>query len=651
MYVLTVAPIARGILHGNLTYFAKDQPSVGSVIMVPIRTREVPAIVLEVAEASDSKSILKSSEYQVRKIARISPRHIWSENFLRAVRHTADLSAQHFGETLLALTPKTILDAYLDGTLPEPHSPPHEDSSRPRILATQGSTKVRLENYQRLVRESFVEHTSVFICLPSEIDVERVAGELKRGIESYTYAFTSSMSKKKLLAGWQAVQNEEHAVLVIGTPQYLALPRQFKTIIIDEEHARTWKTMMRPLVDLRMFVEAFARTSGSTLIFGAPLLRPEIHKRIEEGGIGEFGRIFSRAHLDTLGASLHTEIVDPRAEERAIRENTGNRTFQIISEKIRTLIQDAQTNKESLVLITARKGLSPITRCGDCGTIICCSACETPLVIHTRKDGTRIFSCHACGFMRIPEDDVHETCPTCGGWKLEGIGIGTERVEQELAALFPEVPSFVFDGDRITTGPQAKKLIAQFEKKKSEGGAPILIATPMVLPYLTTTDTTAVISIDSLFAIPDFRMSERIFAMILGLREKTAKTLLIQTRLDDREVLEYATQGNLSGFIKQELSLRKSFLYPPYGTIIKITLRGKKEDIPGQMERAKQFLGESSLLVPPTMSRDLKGLYRMHALIKLPEHVWGTESTATLRTKLLALPRQFTIEINPDHLL
>lgn len=651
MYILTVAPIARGILHGNLTYFAKERPPLGSAIMVPVRSREVPAIVLEVTEAADSKSSVKTSDYAIRKITRIKPRRVWNDAFLKAAAQTAHYGAQGFGETLLALTPKTILDAHLAGELEEPSLDTRKEDITSRLLATQGTTSARLEGYQRLVRESFAQKKSVYICLPSEIDVERVSNELKRGIEEYTYSFSSSLTKKKLLDSWRKASEETHAILVVGTTQYLSLPRTFSTIIIDEEQARTWKTLTRPFIDLRIFVENYIRENKSTLIFGAPLLRPETHKRLNEGELGEFNRIFSRAHLDTIEHALHTEIIDPRIEEKAIRESTGVRTFQILSGKIRELLEHAHEHKEATLLLTARKGLSPITRCGDCGTVICCSECENPLVIHTRKDGTRIFSCHACGFVRIPENDVHETCPVCKGWKLEGMGVGTERVEQELSLQFPQTTFFVFDGDHIKTSAQAKKMIALFEKKKAEGLSPVLIGTPMALPYLTEVDNTVVVSIDSLFAIPDFRMSERIFTMVLALREKTKNTLYIQTRLDDTGTLEHALQGNLSGFIDQELVLRKAFSYPPFGTIIKITLRGKKELIPEEMERVKQFLNEFPLLTPPTMSRDIKGLYRMHALIKLPEGSWGTKTTESLTQKLRTLPHQFTIEVNPDHLL
>jgi primosomal protein N' (replication factor Y) len=639
MQILTVAPIVRGALQGTLTYFTKETMPLGAVIMVPIRTREAPALILESKSVSDAKSELKTSVYAVRKISRAKPHRVWNNAFLKAAEETARFSAQGLGETLLTITPKTILDAHIEGTLNEAeNSPQKKSTSGKKILAIQSDTKTRLEAYQQLVRESFARRESVFICVPTLEDVERTECEVGHGIEEYTYAFHSGLTKKRLLEKWVRALEENHAILAIGTPQYLALPRTFDTIILDEEHSRSWKTPARPLIDMRIFAEAYATLRGSALIFGASILRPETHKRIHAGEIGEFNRINNR----TI-AELKTAIIDPRLEEKDIREGTGRRTVQIIGKGIRTLIEETQKNNVHTFLLATRKGLSPITACGDCGTIIRCKECDTPLVIHKQGEN-RIFSCHACGLIRVPEDGEHETCPTCTGWRLEPLGIGIERIEEEVAELFPYTPRFIFDGDHVKTRTQARKLIMQFEK--SRGG--ILIGTPMAVPYLTIIEHAAIVSIDSLFAIPDFRMNERIFALILALREKTSKTLLVQTRMDDVTLLEQALKGDLLGFTENELMLRKAFSYPPYGTIIKITLRGKRTELPTEIERLKEYLADYAPIAPNSMAREPKNMFRMHIILKLALGVWINN---TLLTKLRALPPQFTIEINPDHLL
>lgn len=641
MVILTVLPIARGILSGRLSYFAKDPAPVGSVIMVPLRSREIPALVLEVADIVDAKTALKSSDFAVRKIARPRPRLLWAPAFVRAAEQTARYFAQGLGETLLALTPKTILDAGLSGKLATPDMPL---GGKTELLAIQENTALRLESYARLIRESFVHGESLFICLPSSEDVERVAQALSHGIEDYVIPFHHALTKKRVLEHWQKALTEKHAIVVVGTAQYLTLPRFFKTIVLDEEHARTWNTIARPHLDLRIFAEHYAHEAGSRLIFGAPILRPETHARLKTGEIHEWNRVALHAR-----APVETALIDPRIEEKNIKEATGRRTLQIISEPIRALIATASKKNESILLLVARKGLAPITVCGDCGTAVRCPACETPLVIHKREGDKRVFTCHSCGFMRAPEDGEYETCPACKSWRLEGLGIGTERVEEEALLLSPDTPRFVFDGDHVKTPAQARKLIAQFEKAKAEGKAgAVLIATPMVLPYLSTTDHTAVVSIDSLFAIPDFRMHERIFALILALREKTAQKLLVQTRTDDTTLLQSALEGNLGDFTENERALREAFSYPPYGTIIKVSVRGKRETVAKEIEDLKTYLSEYEPISPNTMSREPRNMFRMHLILKL---ALGAYPNDTLIAKLRALPPHMAVEVNPDHLL
>lgn len=640
MYILTVAPITRGMLKGHLTYFAKEAAPVGSVLMVPLRNQKVPALVIDTKEAALEKTTLRSSEYTIRKITETTPQLIWSPAFSKAATETARYFAQGLGETFLALTPKAILDAYLTGLLPAPRVTEKATSS---LSAIQESTVVRYEHYQRLIRESFVHGDSIFICLPTSEDVARAARILGRGIEPYTFSFHSSITKKRLLENWGKALAERHAIVVIGTPQYLMFPRFFKTIILDEEHARAWKTLVRPHIDLRVFAESYAKEAGSHLIFGAPILRPETHLRLKEGSISEWNRIASHAR-----ATLATDIIDPRIEEKMIREKTGQRTLQILSAPLRALLEQAERTGESVLLLTARKGLSPITICGDCGTTVRCPECDTPLVIHKKENERRIFSCHSCGFMRTPEEGEHETCPACRSWRLEGLGIGTERVEEEVATLFPSLSRFVFDGDRVHTAAQARSLSKDFQKERETKRGAILIASPMAIPYLEQTDHTAIVSIDSLFAIPDFRMNERIFALLLAIREKTTKTLLVQTRMDDTTLLAQGLIGNLSDFTDQELALRKTFSYPPFGTIIKITVRGKRETLPQEIERLRTYLTTYEPITPNTMSREPSNVFRMHLIMKLAK---GSYPNEELIAKLRTLPPHMSIEVNPDHLL
>lgn len=646
MYIITVAPLTRGVPQGEFDYFSKEPLSIGLVIFVPIRSREIPAIVLDSKNASDSKGALRSSDYTLRKIINKKPRQIWLPAFLDAIQETADISVKKFGETLFSLTPKTILDAHFSHLLPEPKE--SDISGRYEALAIQGNTKIRNESYQRLVREAFARNESVFICVPTEEDVKRVTKEIGHGIENYTFQFHQTITKKNILEQWKKVTKEKHAVLVIGTVQYLAIPRYFKTIILDEENSHSWRMFASPLLDLRIFVEQFARKSKSTLLIGASILRAETHQKIKNGEIDEYERISFRAFEE-----IDSRIIDPRIEEKTTRDKTGKRILTIITSDLYDLIQKSLKEKKNIFLLTARRGLAPITNCADCGTLVKCPECSAPLVVHKKElhgQKSQIFICHGCGFMRAPENNTYETCSNCGSWKLQGVGIGIELVEDEIKKLFPETQPFILDSGHAQTKTQAKKIITQFEKAKGS----ILVGTQMAIPLLSSINNTAIVSMDSLFAIPDIRMSERIFAIILALREKTTDTLLIQTRNDDLSIFKQALSGNLIDFSESELELRKKFFYPPFGVIIKITLRGKKDEIVTEMSELKMFLEGYEPIIPGNITKESStknkrgNNFRMHMILKLTPESWPN---SILLEKLRSLPPRFTVEINPDHLL
>lgn len=638
MFVLTALPIIRGTLKGTLTYFSKTPVKTGYLVTVPLRGRDIPALVVESSDARNKKIILKNSDYTVKKIIHTKPYLLWDTSFIKAARETSIASIQEFSEILLSLTPKVILDTYANGNRvkrPLKKQISSALSSPSRTLAIEGSKSARIDFYKSIVHKSLQQNESVFICVPNQSDAEKVANEFSE--TKIHFIFHSGISKKKLLKQWEEVLALTRPIVVVGTPQYLSLPRHFATIILEEEHSRLWKTFMRPFFDMHFFVEAFARATSSALILGAPILRLETHYKILNG---EIELVSPRA--ETRKESL---LIDPRIEEKEIKERTGSRTMQIFGKEIRSIIKHAQKNDEKVFLLVARKGLAPLVVCGDCGTIIHCPRCGKPLVLHKKTDerSTRIFSCHSCGFKRVPEDGEHETCPVCGGWRLETLGIGVERVEDEVKKLFPSTEHFIIDGDHTKTPASARKTMALFEQSKKG----ILIGTPMAIPLLPTISTTAVISLDSLLAIPDFSMNERIFALILALREKTKRKLIVQTRVDNTVLFEQALKGDIESFVKEELAVRKAFSYPPYGAVIKITLRGARAQIPIEMQKLRTFLSEYNPLAPQTMTRK-ENVFQMHMILKLKKEVFSDKK---LYSKLHSLPPQFTIEVDPDNLL
>ena len=224
------------------------------------------------------------------------------------------------------------------------------------------------------------------------------------------------------------------------------------------------------------------------------------------------------------------------------------------------------------------------------------------------------------------------------------LGIGIQGLEKELQEKFPDAPLFKIDSD---TTPTDKKVQAVMKKYMSTPGA-ILIGTEMMVPYLEPIEHVAVVSVDALFSLPDFRMHERLLYTLLHLRQVAQKTFILQTRAIEDRIFDYALKSNILDFYRDEINERKIFNYPPFTTLIKISLRGKKEMVQNEMENIRDFLKPFELAIFPAFVKNADGLFSMHGVIKIARRKWVDDE---LSMKLRSLPPQFTVAIDPESLL
>jgi primosomal protein N' len=204
---------------------------------------------------------------------------------------------------------------------------------------------------------------------------------------------------------------------------------------------------------------------------------------------------------------------------------------------------------------------------------------------------------------------------------------------------------FKIDGDSVKTHKKGVEITENFFSSPGS----ILLGTEMVIPYIyKDIDNSAVVGIDSLFTIPDFRMSEKIFNILLSIRIKTLKNFLIQTRNTDEEVFEYIIKGNLLDFYRTEIKQRKEFGYPPVSTLIKITYRGKKPTAKKEMGKLSQILEKYKPSVYPTFTPGARGTYGINALIKIEKDKWIDKELLEI---LRSVPPSFTIKVDPGDLL
>jgi len=632
MFIIHVTPIAKGGIH-ELSYFSSQEFPVGTIVYVPLRNKEIPALVLQREDARAIKSILRTNVYETRKVRKQKATYVFSPEFIKATRTSAKYFATSVGSMIHSYVPAAILAAAEKNTL-EKISEYAESSQTFEQLVLQMPRHARFEKYKTIIRGKFAKNGSVFLCVPTLREARFFQEQYCRGIENYTFLLESSMTKKKQQEVWNAALKEKHPVLIIGTPTFVSIPREDVSMyIIENEMSSSYKQQIRPHADARILIENLARETKSSLVYAGTTVSVRVHKLLQDGFATEI-----EEHTRKLRTTSSVTIVDSKEARRAAKE--AKKDFPVLSPQSLLELQESQKAGKLSFIFTSRRGIASQTICNDCSNTVKCVHCKSPMVLHERR-AARELLCHRCGSSR----DADETCTLCGSWNLTPLGIGAERIEEFVTKHLPEARVFVVTSDTTKTPAQVKKKSEEFY---ATPGA-ILIGTEMALPYLTNeVSCTVMSSIDSLLCIPDFHIEERVFGIIATLREQTANILLIETSSPSNTMLRHAKSGSLTEYAEEELKLREQLQYPPYAQIIKVTSKGTREGAIANMQKFVELVREK--YKPRVFAGFIqKGNdVQLHALIRVPTDQWPDSELAKI---LENLPLSFIININPERTL
>jgi len=634
MRIINVIPLSRGVFKETLSYFSSKNIAPGSIATVDIRNRKIDALVVSTEDAARVRSRIRTSSYAIKKLGSIKAKCFFLPAFTEAAKETGDYFATTTGQILQLLTPKQIIAGYdkIKDRRKKTEKYNGTKAAPSEVFVFQADDKERLTTYKSLIREEFARGSSVFFCLPTILDIETTLNSLGKGIGEYTFIMHSGLTKKELIKTWEQIINETHPVLIIATGSFLSIPRRdIGAIILDKENSRNYRTFSRPYFDIRTFVEIFSRKARTRLILGDVFLRPETIWRTNQGELIELSPLKFRA-LSTAKQNI--------ADMREYKKGGNKKNFSFLSDEVKILIENNKENNENLFVLMGRRGLSPVTICNDCGELMQCKNCKTPMVLH-KGSGGNIFLCHKCGEQKHSE----QRCGKCNSWRLVALGIGIEKIHEEIKRQFPDIKIFQIDSDSVKTHKKGVDVIENFFSSPGS----ILLGTEMAIPYINKDlDSSAALGIDSLFTVPDFRMSEKIFNTLLTLRIKTLKNFLIQTRNPEENVFEYVTKGNLLDFYRNEIKQRKKFGYPPFSVLIKITYHGKKHVAIKEMEKLSDILRDYGPSIYPAFVPNARSVYSVNALIKLEGGKWVDENLLEI---LRALPPSFTVQVDPADLL
>lgn len=658
MYIATVIPLSKGNQKEYLSYFSLNDIPLGSIVSIPVRLKIIDAIVINIEEARNLKSDLKNADYQLKKIIKVKGDSPFNKSFFLACQKMKNYTVGNTGSIIKSLLPSIFIENVQKLKKPtstlnfdeiKPISTENFSEAKHEKLIFQATPQDRLAFYRTLIREAFAKKESIFICVPNRFDIDHFEKELARGIEQYVFSFHSDMSKKTLLNNYNSVLSEIHPILIIGTGIFMSIPRyDIKTVILEHENSDVYKQMNRPYIDIRSFAEVLSSIQKTKLIFGDTLLRPETLYRHD---VGEFGEISSP--LYRLPQTENQIIVDMKNE----LDTNGKKIFMTISSQTKKMIENSISKNKSVFLFSVRKGLAPITICHDCGKTLLCPSCSTPIVLYGTKQLTanksttpRIFMCNKCG----RKEKTEVSCPNCSSWNLTPLGIGTDKVYDEIKSLFPKVKIFQIDKESAPSIKEARNIINEFNKNPGS----ILIGTEMVFSYLRNkVSSSAIISLDGLFSIPNFNITQKILHIIEKLHNLTQENLIIQTRIPENKILQYILSGNVLLLCREDLIERHDFGYPPFKRLIKITFEGSAQET----EKARSFienrLGNYEPQVFSAFIGRIKGQYITNTVIKIDPKNWPlpTEKKMVVNQELLQnleeLPPSFSINVDPEDLL
>lgn len=588
MDIIRVIPISRGISKSELSYFSANDIPIGSIVGIPLRSKEVPALVVGSEDLKNAKSRIRSADFKLKKISVKKGRCLLSFPFIEASRKTANERASSLGAALHSLIPKVILE-----DIEKIAEPVFENESKERktnyytpvseSLILQDTFENRIENYKNLIRESFARNESILLVAPTIREAEDLYYTLKKGVENISFLLHSGQTKKEQIENWNGVIKKRAFVFAVLTFGFVSIPAfNIGTIILENENSHYYKMIERPYVSARGFLVNFSKVVKARLVLSGMPLSAETYYKYKKGEVERIDAPVLRVeHFASLS------ILNMREKENAKeRRKKQKKEFKILDDRVWGILENLPKSKRKVFLFASRKGLSPITVCEDCGESVKCSKCGGSLTLY-KKGSYNSFVCHSCGY----ESSALLKCANCESWKLKDLGIGSEKIEEYVRKNFPELNVFRLDKDSASTHKKAEKLMGSFNS--SEGA--VLVGTESALSYVKGVETSVVVSFDSLLSIPEFKIQEKVFSLLLKISSKTRNSLFIQTRDPENKLLKSFKSGDIASFFEDELKVREKLDYPPFSKILKIVCKSSLINLAKDVKKAEGILNEHGI--------------------------------------------------------
>ena len=477
-------------------------------------------------------------------------------------------------------------------------------------VTSSGKTEI----YIKLIEEALKKGKQVLYLLPEIALTTQIITRLQKYFGAVVGVYHSRYNKHEKVEIWNKVTQktgieEPPYKIIIGPRSALFLPfENLGLIIVDEEHDNSYKQFdPAPRYNARDSAIYLAGLHSAKTLLGSatPSIETYYNASHQKYGLVTLNKRYGNISMPEI------LVADIKEETRKKQMHSHFSSFLLKH------VDEALENKEQVILFQNRRGFSLRLECDVCNWIPECVRCDVTLTYHKSSNHLR---CHYCGY----STQIPEKCPSCGNPKVLMKGFGTEKVEEELAILYPKSRIIRMDLDTTRSKFSYQKIITDFENKTID----ILVGTQMVTKGLDFDNVSVVgiLNADNMLSYPDFRSPEKSYQMMAqvsgraGRKNKRGK-VIIQTYNPYHSVIRDVIDNNYAKTYKDIIQERINFKYPPFYRLIEIRLKHKDYNIlnAASAELAKKLRAHFGELVLgpeyPMVSR-IKNLYIKHILIK-----------------------------------
>ena len=535
------------------------------------------------------------------------------------------------------LTEKSILQTYEvetgrldDGDEAAPASPlnplnPPQQVAMDQILHSFSEKNVCLlhgvtssgktEIYIHLIDKALREGKQVLYLLPEIALTTQITRRLKRVFGRRLGIYHSKCPDNERVEIWKKQLSDQPYDVILGVRSSVFLPfRRLGLVIVDEEHENTYKQQdPAPRYHARSASIVLANMQGAKILLGTAT--PSIESWYNATVLHKYGLVELKERFMEMQMP---EIMPVDIHELRHKKLMKGSFSPILLQHIR----EALEHKEQVILFQNRRGYAPMIECHNCGWVPKCENCDVTLTYHKAINQ---LVCHYCGYSITPP----QVCPACEEPDIRSRGVGTERLEDEIKALFPEAVVDRLDLDVARTRSAYERIISDFEAGRTH----ILIGTQMISKGLDfgNVSVVGILNADQMLSYPDFRAYERAFQLMAQVagragRKNKRGLVVLQTYNIKHPVIAQLHDNNYQGMVDMQLAERQLFRYPPYYRLVNVYLKHRNmhlldlmaQDMATQLRLAfgKRVLGPDR----PPVSRVQK-LFIRKIILKLEPNI------------------------------